>query len=196
MEQIRAFIAIELPASFRQELRDLQARLQAGNPPPAKWVDPEGTHLTLAFLGNVGAGQISVITQAMSAAAGTVPPFILKMGHLGAFPNANRARVLWVGLEGDLVRLLELKTNLNAALEPLGFIPEERDFTPHLTLARLRDRVSPVEGERLAKLISETSPKTSVEMNVTHLNLMRSFLSREGATYKCLAQAPLKGVTV
>lgn len=192
MEQIRAFIAIELPDMFRKELADLQAKLKASTPPPAKWVSPEGTHLTLSFMGNVSADRIPAITVAISKAAAAVTRFVLKMGHLGAFPNSKRAQVLFVGLEGDLAKLLELKTRLDMELEPLGFLPEERAFTPHLTLARLRERVSPIEGERLAKLISETAPNTSLETKVTHLNLMRSFLSREGATYQCLTQASLK----
>ncbi|RJQ36205.1 MAG: RNA 2',3'-cyclic phosphodiesterase [Dehalococcoidia bacterium] len=193
MEQIRAFIAVELPESFRKELKDLQARLRAGDPPPAKWVNPEGTHLTLSFLGSVAADRIPAITGAMSKAATAVTPFVLRMGHPGAFPSASRARVLWVGLEGDLDKLLELKTRLDAELAPLGFKPEEREFTPHLTLARLRERISSLEGERLATLISVNSLKNPSEMKVNHLSLMRSFLSREGATYRCLSQALLEG---
>ncbi|MFH0942010.1 MAG: RNA 2',3'-cyclic phosphodiesterase [Chloroflexota bacterium] len=193
MEPVRAFIAIPLPAPFRQSLWELQTELKAGNPPPAKWVSPEGCHLTLSFLGNVGADRIEAITRAMENAAAGVIPFDLKMGRIGGFPGVSRAQVIWVGLEGDLDKLLELKTRLDAELSPLGFPPEERAFTPHLTMARLRDRVSPPERERLAKLISDTTPKTFPEMHVTQVNLMRSYLTGEGAVYRCLSQAALNG---
>lgn len=193
MEPVRAFVAIELPAPFRKSLEEMQAGLKAGNPPPAKWVSPEGSHLTLAFLGNVGADRIEAITQAMERAAAGVIPFDLKMGRPGAFPAINRAQVIWVGLEGDLEKLRELKIRLDAELIPLGFPPEERAFTPHLTLARLRGRLSPPEGGRLARLISDTAPKTFPAMNVTQLSLMRSYLNREGAIYRRLSQAALNG---
>lgn len=193
MEQIRAFIAIELSEAFRKALAELQAELKAGNPPSGKWVSPEGTHLTLSFLGSVGNDRIPDIAQAMARAAKAVAPFVLKMGRLGAFPAVRRAQVIWVGLGGALDKLIELNALLDSELIPLEFPPEERAFTPHLTLVRLREGMSPLERERLAKLISETTPKNPLEMEVTHLSLMRSFLSREGATYRCLAQAALKG---
>ncbi|MFA5315923.1 MAG: RNA 2',3'-cyclic phosphodiesterase, partial [Dehalococcoidales bacterium] len=174
MEQIRAFIAIELPAQFKKGLKELQVTLKAGNPAPAKWVSPEGCHLTLRFLGNVSADRIDAIAQAMLTATAGVAPFDLNTGRIGAFPNISRAQVIWVGLEGNLDKLLELKTRLDSELSLLGFPPEERAFSPHLTLARLRNRVSPPEQERLAKLISDTTPGIVPQMSVSSLSLMRS----------------------
>ena len=192
VEQIRTFIAIELSPAFRIEIEELQVKLKASNPLPAKWVKPNGTHLTLTFLGNVGEDLVSTITLAMERAAEGVNPFLLRLGHMGVFPSLNRVQVIWVGLEGKLDNLLDLKNRLESELTPLGFQPEERNFTPHLTLARLRDRLSLLEREQLAKFISRTSPNKPIDMDVTHVSLMRSFLSHEGASYRCLAQAPLK----
>lgn len=192
MEQIRAFIAIELPAQFKLGLKELQSMLKADNPAPAKWVNPEDCHLTLRFLGNIGANQIDDITQAMLTAAAETTTFDLKMGHIGTFPNTIRAQVIWVGLEGDLDELRKLKVRLDSALSPLGFPPEERTFTPHMTMARLRHHVSPSERERLVKLISNATPMVVSRMNVSSLSLMRSYLTREGAIHHRLSQATLR----
>ncbi|MFC1982964.1 RNA 2',3'-cyclic phosphodiesterase, partial [Chloroflexota bacterium] len=180
MEQVRSFIAIELPDELKSGLSRLQAQLKSVGQFPAKWVDPYSTHLTLKFLGNIGLDRIDDITKAMETATLGVSPFHLEVKGLGVFPNLRRAQIAWVGIDGEVDRLKQLQQRIESNLAPLGFAPESREFTPHLTLARLRDRVSPDERQCFGQLIARTRFETAYGFNVESINLMRSQLTREG----------------
>ncbi len=192
MEQIRAFIAIELPQELRQGLEQLQARLKTANQPAVKWVNPNGIHLTLKFLGNIAAARTGEITQAMQQASQGISPFPLKVGGLGVFPNLKRVQVIWVGISGEIDKLSKLQQGIESALKPLGFIPESRSFTPHLTLARLRGRASDEAQQRLGQLIASTRLEPTYTIEVDAINLMRSQLTREGAIYTQISSVGLK----
>ena len=190
MEQIRSFIAIELPDELKLALNQLQSRLKSGQY-PVKWVDPYSIHLTLKFLGNVDAGKIDKIAEAMRMSAQGVSPFRLEVGGLGVFPGLRRVQVAWVGLGGDIDRLTQLQQRLESALAPLGFAPESRAFKPHLTLARVRERASPEERSGFGQLIADTAFEVGYDFNVEDISLMKSQLTREGAIYSRLSSANL-----
>jgi 2'-5' RNA ligase len=192
MEQVRTFIAIELPDELKEGLAQLQAQLKSSNPSSVKWVDPFGIHLTLKFLGNIDVARISEITQVVKAASQEISPFHLEVKGLGVFPNLRRVQVVWVGVGGELDRLRQLQQRLESNLAPLGFAAESRPFTPHLTLARLRDRALPSERERLGQLIAGTKFETVHTINVASINLMKSQLTREGAIYSRLSSVELR----
>ena len=191
MEQVRCFIAIGLPEQVRAGLKELQARLKSGGPAPVKWVDPYGIHLTLKFLGGVDADKIPPITAAIKEAANGVAPFSLKVGGLGVFPNLRRVQVVWVGVGGEVDKLTNLQKRLESGLEGLGFAPEKRRFTPHLTLARVRDRASVFEREGLGELIAGTEFEPAFGFTVEEVSLMKSQLTREGAIYSRISAAGL-----
>jgi len=192
MEQIRSFIAIELPDELKPELVELQARLKTADPGGVKWVDPQGIHLTLKFLGNIAADRTGDIIRAMNEAARGIPPFQLTIGGLGVFPNPRRAQVAWVGLSGQVDKLARFQAQLEASLARLGFAPETRPFSPHLTLARLRPQASPAERQSLGQLIISTRFASSYPIVVTAINLMRSQLTRQGAIYSQIGSVELK----
>jgi 2'-5' RNA ligase len=192
VETVRCFIAIELPDEVKAGLRDIQARLRSGNQAPVKWVDPDGVHLTLKFLGSVDPAKIDPIAAAMKEAARGVSPFSLKVEGLGAFPNLRRVQVVWVGVSGEVDKLANLQQRLEENLAGLGFAPEKRRFTPHLTLARVRDQASLAEREGLGQLIAGTGFEAATGFPVAELSLMRSQLTREGAIYSRLSAAALK----
>jgi 2'-5' RNA ligase len=192
MEQIRAFIAIELPAEVRSVLAQLQARLKTGNHSSVKWAEPAGIHLTLKFLGNIAAAKTDAVTRAMTEAAQGIAPFHLEVKELGVFPNLRRVRVVWVGLDGELARLGELQRNLEARLVPIGFARESRPFTPHLTLARLREQAPPAEQQSFGQLIADTDLATACSFDVEAVSLMQSQLTREGAVYRQISLVVLK----
>ena len=183
MEQVRCFIAVELPEEVRDEIAQLQAQLKSVNQPGVKWVDPYGIHLTLKFLGSVDGNRISSITKAMVEVVQGISPFHLKVKGLGVFPNLRRVQVAWVGVSGEIDKLAQLQQGIESALPKLGFASEKRQFTPHLTLARLRDRASLEERQRLGQLITDTKFEPVHNFPVDAISLMRSQLTREGAIY-------------
>ena len=192
MEQIRSFIAIELPGELKSGLSQLQAQLKAAGHAPVKWVDPYSIHLTLKFLGNIDADRVDEITRVMEAAAREISPFHLEVRGLGAFPNLRRVQVVWVGVGGEVEQLGQLQRRLESGLAPLGFAPESREFRPHLTIARLRERASLDEQQSFGQLIGSTGFETVYRFGVDSVNLMRSQLTREGAIYTRISSARLK----
>jgi len=193
MEQIRSFIAIELPNRLRLELGQLEAQLKLGKQPWVKWVNPDSIHLTLKFLGNIASDRTGEITKAMEAAAQGIPPFHLEVKDLGVFPNLKRVQVVWVGVSGEVDKLGEFQQRLESNLAHLGFAPESRPFTPHLTLARLRNQASLDERQRFGQLIAETRFDAG-SIKVDAINLMRSQLTREGAIYSRISSVRLKNL--
>jgi 2'-5' RNA ligase len=192
MEQIRSFIAIELPDDLKLALTRLQSQLRSGSQAPVKWVDPYSIHLTLKFLGNISQDIVGNITAALEEAVRGISPFHLEVKGLGVFPSLRRVQVVWVGVTGEVDRLRQLQQHVESTLAPLGFTPESRPFTPHLTLARLRDRATPDERQKLGQLIASTSFDTAYSLDVDSVHLMRSQLTREGAVYTRLSSIKLK----
>jgi 2'-5' RNA ligase len=192
MEQIRSFIAVELPRELKLELTRLQDRLKAGSQAPAKWVDPGSIHLTLKFLGNIDRPMAGKIAAVLEEAARGIHPFRLALGRPGVFPNVRRVQVVWVGLTGDIERLGHLQQRIESGLGALGFAKESRSFTPHLTLARLRDRATPDERQRIGQLVAGIDVATGHGLEVNAVHLMRSQLTREGAVYSRLSSVALK----
>jgi 2'-5' RNA ligase len=193
MEQIRSFIAIELPDELKAGLTRLQAKLRSEEPSPVKWVNPSGIHLTLKFLGSVAADRIPEINQVMAASTRGIVPFHLEAGGLGVFPNLSRVQVVWVGIKGEMDRLKQLQQQIESNLVPLGFEPESRSFTPHLTVARLRDQATLVERQKFGQLITGAIFEETYIIKVDSISLMRSQLTREGAIYSRLSSVSLKG---
>jgi len=190
MEQIRAFIAIELPDELKVGLGQIESQLKSEEQSWVKWVDPNSVHLTLKFLGNIAIDRTGEITRAIEEAARGIPPFRLEVRDLGVFPNLKRVQVAWVGLSGEVDKLSQLQQRLESNLERLNFTPESRKFTPHLTIARLRDRASLDERQRFGQIISSTKFK-AVIIKVDAISLMRSQLARTGAIYSRLSMVGL-----
>jgi 2'-5' RNA ligase len=193
VEPIRTFIALELPTSVKSSLAQLQDSLKQYEHTHVKWLHPDSIHLTLKFLGNIDPGIIPVLTDAISEAAGSSAPFYLNLGHLGAFPNMRAPRVVWVGLEGEIENLLTLQESVERSLSTLGFPPENRRFSPHLTLGRIREKATPGDRRRLGEAVHSLKTEATAPFKINVINLMRSILTREGALYSCLASVALSG---
>jgi 2'-5' RNA ligase len=192
MEQIRAFIAIELPEEVKKTLTRLQNRLKSGCRTPVRWTDPDDTHLTLQFLGDIDSGITGQITNAMAEAARGVRPFRLAVSGLGVFPDPGRVRVVWVGLTGDLEKLNRLQKSIEAALSSLGFTAEARPFTPHLTLGRVRDQARPDERQSLGQLVSGAVNDTECRFDINSIHLIKSQLTPQGPIYTRIGSVELK----
>jgi 2'-5' RNA ligase len=192
-ETIRTFIAIELPEAVKGELMKLEASLKMKCPDVVKWVDPAGIHLTLKFLGDVAAGQVDEITLGMEEAVLGMTPLRLEVQGIGAFPNLNRVQVVWVGMRGELDRLAQLQRRIESNMEHLGFPKEERAFTPHLTLGRVRYYAGPEDRKKLGQVLSATVFPVSQPFTVEAVHIVKSQLTPKGAIYSILNSVILKG---
>jgi len=190
-EQIRSFIAIELPEEAKEGLARLRKELERDEHKFVKWVNPGGIHLTLKFLGNIPSKRVTEITEAIKEAAQGISPFHLEISGLGAFPSIRQARVLWVGIGGEVDKLSRLQKNIDSALAALGFAKEERPFVPHLTLARIREGASPPERRSFGELVGSTTFEDKYPVEVEAIRLMRSQLTPAGAIYTCLSAVGL-----
>ena len=191
MESVRAFVAIELPSSVKSALSQLQDNLKRSEHASVKWVNTGSIHLTLKFLGNIATETIPELTKVLSEAARGITPFHLELGELGVFPNLRAPRVVWVGLRGETATLSVLQENIESALIPLGFPPESRAFSPHLTLGRVREKASPSERRSLGQAVASPKVASMESFTVDSLSLMRSTLTREGAVYTRLYSVAL-----
>jgi 2'-5' RNA ligase len=193
MPSMRSFVAVELDAGIRSILGRAIDRLCAEEGgEDVRWVDPDGIHLTLKFLGDVDESRIDVLRRALDRVATAHSALDLPLGDLGCFPSARRPRVFWVGVGDPNNRLETLVENLEDALARVGFEREARPFAAHLTLGRVRrdappSRVAPLASESLLDLTREQT------IRVAGISLMRSDLELSGAVYSQLHYAKLPG---
>ncbi len=188
LETVRAFVAVPPSSELIQALADVQRRLKhVTNDRCVRWVDPHAIHLTLFFLGDVLTTTVRPLREALGVVARNVPPFHIQARGLGAFPNVNRPRVVWVGVEDPTAWLALLHEAVSEALESLGFERERRRFSPHLTLGRVRRGVDRGEVQRLGEAIRQTELDALVTVAVEDLVLFRSDLKPTGAEYTRLA---------
>jgi 2'-5' RNA ligase len=191
---VRAFAALELPAPVLARLGAVLAALPAAVPRGSvRWARPEGIHLTLQFYGEVKPEQLPALQAALAGVAAVAAPLTLDLAGLGAFPNPARARVVWVGVQGDLEALRRLQQAVEAAGQGLGFRPEERGYHPHLTLGRVNQPLRPADQGRLAEALGRTPVPAGAPFHLAELSLMRSELRPGGAVYTRLSAAPLGG---
>jgi RNA 2',3'-cyclic 3'-phosphodiesterase len=175
---VRIFICFDLPGEIREKLRALQSALKPLGR-GVSWTRPEGIHLTLKFLGDVESGRIADIAAALSRATTGTRTFAISVQGVGAFPNLRRPRVLWVGIEEPGGALTQLARGIDEALGTLDFRREERPFSPHLTLGRVK---SPDGIEAICQKLNALSfaPMTFSPSEVV---VMRSDLRPDGAAY-------------
>jgi 2'-5' RNA ligase len=187
----RLFVALEPPEPVRRRLALLAAELRRGAGRAAddvRWVEPEKIHLTLQFLGAVPEERVAAVTEAVRAAAAAGRPLSLEVKGAGGFPNARRPRVVWAGLAGDVEPLAALAQDLGRRLAPLGFPPDDRPFSPHLTLGRARDRRG---APGLAGALAHAAQADGAPWRAGELVLVESHLSPKGPRYEAVGRFPL-----
>jgi len=190
----RTFIALELNESLQRFLGDIISQA-ARVLPNLHWVNPTGIHLTMAFLGYLTDEQLEAAINAAQVAARQAVPFEYRLKGLGIFGPSHQPRVIWIGIE-DLPSgqiegspLQQLHRILTKELEQRGFEIEKRPFSPHLTLARIKQPLAPDEQQCLQRLLHSKQAGTSSPIYCAdHLSVMKSELSRAGATYTCLRE--------
>ncbi|HSF16809.1 MAG TPA: RNA 2',3'-cyclic phosphodiesterase [Vicinamibacteria bacterium] len=182
---MRVFFAIELSPGVRASLVELAQEL-APRIDTARLVPPQNIHLTLRFLGETKEDRLTGLVTRLRPEIRLSPGFELRFGGVGVFPDARRPRVLWVAVVDPPQALFDLHSLIERFVGEAGFVPEERKFAPHLTLARFR-RVP----KSLAPLLSDLSERGVGRLHVADLALFESRLSPQGASYRVIEKLPL-----
>ena len=188
-EEIRAFIAIDLPAALLDEIGRLQDDLK-DRTKGIRWVKSGNIHLTLKFLGDMPSELLDELGEILASVCRGQAPLELSMGEPGGFPNMERPRVIWLGLLGELEKLDALVREIDEGCYSLGLPREKRAFLPHLTLGRVKDwrKIS----ADLADLLGSAKAARAGRFAVNAVHLYRSDLTRDGAIYTKLKSFPLK----
>jgi 2'-5' RNA ligase len=188
MKPTRTFIAIDPGKAIRDRVVSLQENL-AKTGAKVTWVKHDNLHLTLLFLGEVDQRDLIVVCRVVAEAAQTQTAFPMTIEKVGAFPNVRRPRTLWVGVDVGAPEVCAVHNAAESPLLKLGcYRREERSYTPHLTLGRVRsERPVPELGAALAKYAAWSAGETTVQ----ELLVMGSELTPEGPVYTVLSRAKL-----
>ena len=182
----RLFIAVDIDKPTRAQVEGISAgvRMAVEQHAKASWVRPERMHLTLHFLGQVDAAMEDRVRDALAHPLRDAP-FAITFDRLGFFPERGSPRVLWLGIRDGLEPLRRVH---NALADRLGIKPDrEGPYTPHLTLARFRDRVSRARLGEIGRIQASAGPS-----RIDRVTLYESRLSPAGPTYLPLAEAHLE----
>jgi 2'-5' RNA ligase len=189
----RLFIAIDLSPDVRRWLEKARSVLEPGMPAgTVRWVDPQGIHITLKFLGEVAVNRIDGVCAAMGQAVSGESPFSLTVEGLGCFPNTARPRVVWAGVRAE-PKLIGIQKRLEDILSATGFPRERRAFSPHLTLGRVKDGANENQLQRIGAAVESARMETPAGMEAGGLCLFRSILRPSGAEYSVLYRAEISG---
>ena len=185
---MRAFIGIGLPEDIRRSLTQLQREL-AESQADVKWVAGDHLHVTLKFLDEISEEQRRAIETLLGSVAEREEPFPLSLAGVGAFPSVNAPRVVWAGLSEGKEIGARIAQAIEAEGRTIGLRQEERPFSPHLTLGRVR---SPKQREALTQRLSAVRWQLPPPWRVSSLTFYQSVLSSAGPRYTVLADIPLK----
>lgn len=189
MPRVRTFIAIDVGETIRKKLVQLQRSLRDDGA-EAKWVEAENLHLTLLFLGEVDIVEVPAVCNAVLTGVKKHKRFTMAIEKTGCFPNIRRPRVLWAGVGTGADRVAALHDDLEEPLLDLGcYRREERKYTPHLTIGRVKGEKNKAD---LGAIISQYAEWEAGEVAVNELHVMSSELTPSGPIYTILSRARLK----
>jgi 2'-5' RNA ligase len=187
MSRIRTFIAVDLDPAVRKRTVALQETLKKTGT-EVKWVEPENLHLSLLFLGEVEDREVVEVCRIVSETTQQHANFLMSVETAGCFPNPRRPRVLWVGVGQGAQPLCQIHDALEIPLLDLGYRREERKYSPHITLGRVKsDRPT----EKLASALAQHAAWKGGEFQVRELRVMGSKLTPQGPEYTVLSRAKL-----
>lgn len=183
---MRAFIAIDLAPEIKAVLRELVRALRATRA-DVRWVEPEGMHLTLKFLGEIDDARAGRVGEVLAGTGRRHPAFPLRLEGTGAFPGDRAPRVFWAGVVAG-PELGALHADLEGSLAAEGFEPEAREFRPHLTLGRVK---GPGRLREAAAELEKRRAETFGAMTARRIGLVESRLGPGGPVYRIVHEAEL-----
>jgi 2'-5' RNA ligase len=193
MSLLRAFIALEIPSALQTAIESQAAHLRRTLPPPlVRWVPAHNLHLTLKFLGDISPAGVDLLVQMLASEAASFGPFTLDITGLGCFPNPRRARVIWVGMKAP-AQLETLQHSVEAGAARLGYAAEQRPFSPHLTIGRVKPMISAADQKQVPLALEEARVEYIGSAKIHSITLMKSDLRPAGPVYTPLFAAPLAG---
>jgi 2'-5' RNA ligase len=189
---VRLFVGVELDERVRMAAAAAAARLEtrlteAASDFKARWIPGSNLHITVWFFGEIADDAAAALTGQLHAPLG-VTPFELAVRGCGAFPRSGPPRVLWIGTADGTAAMVDAHAALARRLAPLGYLPESRAYSPHVTLARVKD---PGRAARTVRQTLAGDPADCGRTGVDALTLFRSRLSPQGASYEPLLRVPL-----
>jgi 2'-5' RNA ligase len=189
MSVIRAFIAVDLTPEVQDCLKQISSQLknEMGDV-PIRWVAPENIHLTLKFLGDVSTNNIEVLTELLEAETANQKPMVISVGGIGAFPKIRNPRVIWVGIEAP-AELVALHRTIDSQTARIGYAPDRRPFSPHLTLGRVSRNATPRDVRKIGDVLANQKIGFLGVARIREVHLYRSDLKPSGAVYTKLFTA-------
>jgi len=184
---MRAFIAIELSPEIKDSITQIQTHLKY-SAADVKWIGTGNIHLTLKFLGDITEEKCEEIKSILDEIGKSAKPFEISIKDIGAFPNINYPRVIWVGLDKGMVESKIIAEKICEEILKLGFQREPRPFAPHLTIGRVR---SPKNKEALKEKIGSYQFPPVIPHLASSVALFQSILTPKGPTYTKLHEAKL-----
>ncbi|MBI3989540.1 MAG: RNA 2',3'-cyclic phosphodiesterase [candidate division NC10 bacterium] len=185
---MRLFVAANLTGTIKEALAEVQRALRSKGG-GVSWVKPENLHITLKFLGEVEERMLKAVRGVIASSVAAVGPVLLSFADLGTFPHLRSPRVIWVGVREGAEGLSLLQANLEQGFKGIGFPRENRSFTAHLTLGRVR---SPKGLQPLVEEVKAWQRDALGEMVLKQVDLMRSQLHPGGSIYTILESFPLQ----
>ena len=190
MGRTRTFIAVEIGNEIRNNAVALQQSLGKTGA-SVKWVSSESLHITLLFLGEVDDRELHAVCKAVKEVVQSDPPFKLQVAGVGAFPTARRPKIPWAGIVAGKEELCRLHDKIEARLLDMGcYRKEERDYTPHLTLGRVKTES---EGFKLAPELNKRLSWDGGRTVVDEVVVFSSVMEKDGPVYTALGRCKLTG---
>jgi len=191
---VRTFIAVDLPSNMLVRIEEITTYFMRKTPPKAlKWVDMDNLHLTIKFIGEITEDKLEPVKHILSKALEDQNAFDIEISGLGMYPNKNNPRVIWLGIAGGKP-LIQIFNSLDQALTTLDIRPEGRDFTPHLTIARVRRNTDKATATAIGKALSQFKVDPLGAITIDQVHLYQSVLEPSGPIYTSLHSVSLNQV--
>lgn len=186
---MRYFIALELPQNSKEEIKVIQEEFKKIIP-GARLTDNDKLHLTIAFVGEKPDKFQKDLEEMLKKATQNIPPFAITPAYIDGFPNLHEARIFWIGVKGDIDKLMIIRERIKDGLVQLGLDVDDRRYTPHIAIAKINNSFRMEEGqeERLQQLMAEKLNS----ITVSSLKLFESIPEEGFHTHNTLAEVPLQ----
>lgn len=195
MGLLRTFIAVDIPHELQRTIYRKTTHLRNSIGALVRWVPPDNIHLTLKFLGNIPPASVDILKQLLRAEADGCPPFLMQVGGLGSFPSLKRPRVLYISLQAP-ADLEALQHGIESATARLGYEAEQRAFSPHLTIGRVRQNIAAADQQKIRAALEGTRLDSLGNARVDSVHLYNSDLKPTGTVYTRMFSAPLGSSSV